>query len=230
MGAIPGAINIRLGDLRSRLGELDKARTYVTCCAVGLRGYLAERILKQNGFKAYNLSGGWATWRMFHPAEETRPRLEVKVNNGGRSHSPTPPQNSNSVSTLDLRQLPCPGPVVQLKAAFKDAAEGVSFRVLADATFEGDLKRWCAANDCAISDLSKPGGELSATLTKGSPSALHLHLSPTPSPYTYTSHLHLLSTPTPSPYTYIPTAFSTISRTISSIGFPSFFAIISRFA
>ena len=181
MGTIPGAINIRLGDLRSRLGELDKARTYVTCCAVGLRGYLAERILKQNGFKAYNLSGGWATWRMFHPAEETRPRLEVKVNNGGRSHSPTPPQNSNSVSTLDLRQLPCPGPVVQLKAAFKDAAEGVSFRVLADATFEGDLKRWCAANDCAISDLSKPGGELSATLTKGSPSALHLHLSPTPS-------------------------------------------------
>lgn len=59
----------------------------------------------------------------------------------------------------------------------------MSFRVLADATFEGDLKRWCAANDCTIPDLSKQGGELSATLTKGSPSALHLHLhlSPTPS-------------------------------------------------
>ncbi len=66
MGAIPGAINIRLGELRSRLGELDKSKTYVAHCAVGLRGYLAERILKQNGFKAYNLSGGWATWRLFH--------------------------------------------------------------------------------------------------------------------------------------------------------------------
>ncbi len=66
MGAIPGAVNIRLGDLRSRLGELDKSKTYVTCCAVGLRGYLAERILKQNGFKVYNLSGGWITWKMFN--------------------------------------------------------------------------------------------------------------------------------------------------------------------
>ena len=69
-GAIPGAMNIRLGDLRSRLGELDKSKRYVTYCAVGLRGYLAERILKQNGFKVYNLSGGWATWRLFHPERE----------------------------------------------------------------------------------------------------------------------------------------------------------------
>lgn len=68
MGAIPGAVNIRLGDLRERLAELDKSKTYVTCCAVGLRGYLAELILRQNGFKVFNLSGGWATWQLFHPA------------------------------------------------------------------------------------------------------------------------------------------------------------------
>ena len=71
MGAVPGAINIRLGSLRTRLAELDRAKTYVTCCAVGLRGYLAERILKQNGFKVYNLSGGWATWRLFHQSSST---------------------------------------------------------------------------------------------------------------------------------------------------------------
>ena len=71
MGAVLGAINIPLGSLRARLNELDRAKTYVTCCAVGLRGYLAERILKQNGFKAYNLSGGWATWRLFHQPSST---------------------------------------------------------------------------------------------------------------------------------------------------------------
>ena len=141
MGAIPGAINIPLGSLRTRLAELDRAKTYVTCCAVGLRGYLAERILKQNGFRAYNLSGGWATWRLFRQPS----------------------------STLDLRQLPCPGPVVQFKAAFAKAADGAAFKVLADATFEGDLRRWCAANGCTASGLAKHGGELEATLVKGAP-------------------------------------------------------------
>lgn len=68
-GALPNAINIRLGDLRARLAELDSQKTYVTYCAVGLRGYLAERILKQHGFKVANLSGGWATWSLFHPAD-----------------------------------------------------------------------------------------------------------------------------------------------------------------
>ena len=139
MGAVPGAINIPLGSLRARLNELDRAKTYVTCCAVGLRGYLAERILKQNGFKVYNLSGGWATWRLFRQPS----------------------------STLDLRQLPCPGPVVQLKAAFAKAADGAAFKVLADATFEGDLRRWCAANGCTASGLAKHGGELEAVLVKG---------------------------------------------------------------
>ncbi|MGN0853700.1 MAG: FAD-dependent oxidoreductase [Kiritimatiellia bacterium] len=66
-GSLPHAVNIPLGDLRARLGELDRATTYVTYCAVGLRGYLAERILKQHGFRAFNLSGGWATWKLFHP-------------------------------------------------------------------------------------------------------------------------------------------------------------------
>ncbi|MGN0846963.1 MAG: FAD-dependent oxidoreductase [Kiritimatiellia bacterium] len=66
-GALPNSVNIRLGDLRGRLGELDPQKTYVTYCAVGLRGYLAERILKQNGFKVCNLSGGWATWTLYHP-------------------------------------------------------------------------------------------------------------------------------------------------------------------
>lgn len=72
-GAIPGAINIRLGDLRSRLGELDKSKRYVTYCAVGLRGYLAERILKQNGFTVANLTGGWASWQLYHPAPVPTP-------------------------------------------------------------------------------------------------------------------------------------------------------------
>lgn len=64
-GAIPGAINLPLTRLRQRLNQLDKTKFYVVYCQVGLRGYLAERILKQNGFKCANLSGGWLTWKMY---------------------------------------------------------------------------------------------------------------------------------------------------------------------
>lgn len=65
-GAIPGAINLPLTQLRQRLHELDKKQSYIVHCQVGLRGYLAERILKQHGFTCANLSGGWRTWQMFY--------------------------------------------------------------------------------------------------------------------------------------------------------------------
>lgn len=57
-GLIQNAVNIPIDDLRQRLGELDKGKTYILYCAVGLRGYIAYRILTQLGFKARNLSGG----------------------------------------------------------------------------------------------------------------------------------------------------------------------------
>jgi NADPH-dependent 2,4-dienoyl-CoA reductase/sulfur reductase-like enzyme/rhodanese-related sulfurtransferase len=62
-GVIPGAVAIPLGQLRKRLGELPRDRKIVAYCAVGLRGYLAEQILRPNGFDVYNLSGGMASWR-----------------------------------------------------------------------------------------------------------------------------------------------------------------------
>ncbi len=64
-GMIPGAVAIPLGQLRKRLGELPRDRAVVSYCAVGLRGYLAERILRQNGFEASNLAGGLATWKAY---------------------------------------------------------------------------------------------------------------------------------------------------------------------
>ncbi len=72
-GTIPSAVNIPLTQLRSHLNELPKDRTIIVCCQVGLRGYIAERILKQNGFTAANLSGGYVTWRMFHTADPLHP-------------------------------------------------------------------------------------------------------------------------------------------------------------
>ena len=51
-GHIPGAVNIPVDDLRSRLGELPRDRKIAAYCQVGQRGYLATRILLQSGFSA----------------------------------------------------------------------------------------------------------------------------------------------------------------------------------
>lgn len=60
-GHLEGALHIPLNDLRKRLHELPKDKEIVVYCQVGLRAYIAARILKQNGFKVSNLNGGWRT-------------------------------------------------------------------------------------------------------------------------------------------------------------------------
>ena len=65
-GHLPEAINVPVDELRSRLNELPRDRRLVAYCQVGQRGYLALRILRQTGFDAVNLSGGYKTWRLYH--------------------------------------------------------------------------------------------------------------------------------------------------------------------
>jgi NADPH-dependent 2,4-dienoyl-CoA reductase/sulfur reductase-like enzyme/rhodanese-related sulfurtransferase len=67
-GAIPGAINLPLPELRARFAELPRDRTLWLCCGVGQRGYYATRFLLQHGYDARNLSGGFTTYRALRDA------------------------------------------------------------------------------------------------------------------------------------------------------------------
>ena len=58
-GHIDGFINMPIDSIRSRISELDKTKPVYVTCRVGLRGYIAARILSQNGFDTYNLGGGY---------------------------------------------------------------------------------------------------------------------------------------------------------------------------
>lgn len=60
-GHIDGAINLPVDSLRGNLNKLDKNIAIVEYCQVGLRGYIADRILTQNGFKVVNVTGGFRT-------------------------------------------------------------------------------------------------------------------------------------------------------------------------
>ncbi len=158
LGAIPGAVNIRLADLRGNLDKLDRDKLIVCCCQVGLRGYLAERILKQNGFNAANLSGGWLAWKLFFPTpKKTAPQT-------------TESKPVQSAETLDVRTLPCPGPVLKLKNRLGEIPENSSVHLLAASTFESDLLNWAANNGHKVANLVQKEDHLEADLIKGTPS------------------------------------------------------------
>lgn len=61
-GHIPGAVNIPVDELRSRLVDLPSNRPIATYCQVGQRGYLATRMLLQRGYSAANIGGGYKTY------------------------------------------------------------------------------------------------------------------------------------------------------------------------
>ena len=66
-GSIPGAVNIQVDEIRSRLDEIPCDREIAAYCQVGQRGYLATRILRQAGFPAGNIGGGYKTYKLFNP-------------------------------------------------------------------------------------------------------------------------------------------------------------------
>jgi len=68
-GTVEGAVNIPLGELRARLGELPRSREIWVNCQVGQRAYYACRILAQHGFRVRNLSGGYRTYRALYSDE-----------------------------------------------------------------------------------------------------------------------------------------------------------------
>lgn len=68
-GRFPNAINLPLNQLRERMNELDPAKEYIVSCHSGLRSYVAERMLEQNGFNVKNLDGAFALYKTVRPEE-----------------------------------------------------------------------------------------------------------------------------------------------------------------
>ena len=66
-GKFEHSLHIPLDELRNRLDELDQSKEYIVSCHSGLRSYIAERILKGNGYNAKNLDGAYSLYKMVFP-------------------------------------------------------------------------------------------------------------------------------------------------------------------
>lgn len=175
-GTIPGAKNIPVDDLRERLDELSKDKEYLVFCRVGLRGYLACRILQQNGFNCRNLTGGYTTYQRVEamPAAEMPEQRKITHDSDDQDF-PTLGKDVevNIVKTIDARGLQCPGPIMQLKQAIDEIAEGEAVAISAsDPGFVADAPAWChtTGHELAGMDAGK-GGSYRATVIKRPPSA-----------------------------------------------------------
>jgi CoA-disulfide reductase len=114
-GFIEGSISISLNDLRNKLDQIPKDKTVYVSCQVGLRGYLASRILKNNGYQVKNVDGGWKTYSSVYGSKMNK-NVKTKTNDLGVTEIVEEKANEINVdSIVDVSGLTCPMPIVKLK-------------------------------------------------------------------------------------------------------------------
>ncbi|HKL85710.1 MAG TPA: FAD-dependent oxidoreductase [Treponemataceae bacterium] len=184
LDVVEGAVNIPNTELRKRLSEVPKDKPIIVSCAVGLRGYLAERILLQNGYTdVWNLTGGYKTLKaatlelaiLANPAlaqktfESTgqKPIFDktVAVVDGDGS-----PRRSSTEKTfvVDACGLQCPGPIIRLKQEIKNLESGDHLKITAtDQGFSRDVKSWCTLTGNELISVNSLNGTIEAVIQKG---------------------------------------------------------------
>lgn len=153
LGNIKGSINIPLDDMRGRLSEIPSDKPVYLYCGIGLRGYLASNILKENGFKdVRNLIGGIKTYKVAvakicNPGDDA---LKCEKENNEACSCSVPASNdaheSQNMKTIkvDACGIQCPGPILKLKKNMEELKPGERLEITAtDAGFPRDAESWC---------------------------------------------------------------------------------------
>lgn len=168
LGSISGARNIELDHLRERLDELDPARPLVVFCQIGLRGYLASRILRQHGFSdVKNLTGGYKTYSLAI-GEQGNPDLFDLEN-----LKPLPPAQAPSASAcaqrrLNVTGLQCPGPIMKTHAAMQEMQAGEMLEIVSsDPAFGRDIRAWGDKTGNPVLSVASDKGLITVRICKG---------------------------------------------------------------
>ncbi|CAI9390647.1 MULTISPECIES: CoA-disulfide reductase [Bacillaceae] len=138
-GYIKGSLNIPLDELRNRLDSLPKEQTIYVSCQVGLRGYLASRILKNSGYTVKNVDGGFKTYSSVFKSVINK-TIETKTNQLEESEDIDEiPVNA----VVDVTGLSCPMPIVKLKKAIEQLDSGQILEIhVTDKGALNDLPAW----------------------------------------------------------------------------------------
>lgn len=170
LGTIEGSTNIPVDELRERINEIPTDLPIIVFCQVGLRGYVACRILEQHGKEVYNLSGGYKTWHfttLKQSNEDIYATDKVEVDDLIVASSGSAP-SSEADFTVDACGLQCPGPVMQLFQKIKTMESGQTVQISAtDPGFAGDIRVWSERTGNRLLSLDSEKGVITARLRKG---------------------------------------------------------------
>ena len=166
MGSIEGAVNIPLDGSRAEFRNLPKDRTIVVFCAIGLRGYIAARVLMQLGYEVVNLNGGYRTYatamaEQGNPLKYAEPEKPVEVKAPGKV------EEKKSIA-IDACGLQCPGPVLKLKSGMEQLQAGERLEIkVTDQGFSRDVASWAKMTGNQLVDVKEEKGIITAILEKG---------------------------------------------------------------
>lgn len=157
-GFFENSVNIPLSELRKRMEEIPKDKEIWTYCAVGLRGYLAERFLSQNGYNVKNIAGGYKNHLKVLGDKEQSPIIK---------EFPQNKENLNLNDYTDLCGLSCPGPLVKVKENMDKIGDGEVFKAKAsDPGFYNDIQAWAKSTNNEIISLKKDGDNIFVDILK----------------------------------------------------------------
>lgn len=173
-GTMPNSINIPLGELRERLNEIPKDKKIYATCQVGIRGYIACRILEQNGLKCTNIDGGIKTYLAVKRGLESLKKQDEKhLESSTSSKLGDEMINKDDIVTnvtLDACGLQCPGPIRRVfEEMNKMQEEGILEVRASDPGFGKDIEAWCdkTGNTLIKSDFDKSKKAFVAYIKKG---------------------------------------------------------------
>jgi NADPH-dependent 2,4-dienoyl-CoA reductase/sulfur reductase-like enzyme/peroxiredoxin family protein/rhodanese-related sulfurtransferase/TusA-related sulfurtransferase len=162
LGHVAGAVNIPDTELRNRMHEIPHGKPVMVYCQVGYRGYLAARVLTQNGYTdVRNLSGGFKLYHMAHaPLSSFKFGAAIPVSEeetiSRLLHNTIRPSNIIIEAGLDCSGLQCPGPIIKLAHKMTEMPEGSVLEITAtDPGFALDLPAWCRSTGNELLSLEK---------------------------------------------------------------------------
>lgn len=188
-GKFDNSIQIPLGELRDRLDEIPKNKQIYVTCQVGLRGYVACRLLEQHGIKCINIDGGMKTYLYVKRAEESisnqnEKRKDIKEEVAAMKLEDLDITEINANITLNACGLQCPGPIKRVFEEMNKMEDGNILEVKAsDPGFSKDIKSWCntTGNTLLKAEFDNKEKAFIAYIQKGT-SAVSVEKTPTALP------------------------------------------------